>query len=74
MIRAILHSADDLINSNGAFWILALDGVLLIPLIFAVFFYPVGVLLGVGIVAVLTIAALVVLRAVHTRRHRRGTA
>ena len=72
MIRAILHSADDLFNSNGAFWILALDGLLLIPLIFAVFFYPVGVLLGIGIVAALSLAALLVARAVQTNRHRHG--
>lgn len=73
MIHALLHSADDLFNSDGAFWILALDGILLIPLMFAVFFYPLAVLFGVGIVAILTIAALVGVRAVHTYRHRHGT-
>ena len=70
MIRALLHSADNLINSDGAFWILALDGILLIPLIFAVFFFPLQVLLGVGFAALLTIVALVIVRAVHTHRHR----
>jgi len=69
MIRAVLHSADHLFNSDGAWWILALDGILLIPLMFAVFFYPVAVLASVGAAAVLTVGLLVCLRAVH--RHRR---
>jgi len=72
MIRALLHSCDDLVNTNGACWILALDSILLIPLIFAVFFYPVAVLSGVAVVAVLTVAAIAVVRGVHTYRHRHG--
>jgi membrane protein YdbS with pleckstrin-like domain len=70
MIRALLHSADHLFNSDGAWWILALDSILLIPLIFAVFFYPMAVLLGVAAAAVLTVGLLVCLRAVHSYRHR----
>jgi len=69
MIRAILHSGDHLISSDGAWWILAMDGILLIPLIFAAFFYPMAVLVGVVAVMVLTIAALVVMRAVHGHQH-----
>jgi hypothetical protein len=69
MIRAILHSGDHLINSDGAWWILAMDGILLIPLIFAAFFYPLAVLVAVGAVMVLTIAALVVMRVVHGHQH-----
>ena len=72
MIRALLHSADHLINSDGAWWILALDGILLIPLIFAVFFYPMAVLIGLGAALVLTIAVLAIMRAVHTYQHRHG--
>jgi hypothetical protein len=72
MIRALLHSMDDLVSSDGALWILALDSILLIPLVFAVFFYPMVVLIGVGAAAVLTIAALAVMRAIHTYRHRHG--
>jgi len=72
MIRALLHSADDLFNSDGAWWILALDSILLIPLVFAVFFYPMAVLIGVAAVLVLTIAVLAVMRAVHTYQHRHG--
>lgn len=69
MLHALLHSADDLFNSDGAWWILALDSILLIPLIFAVFFYPVAVLGGVAAAAVLTLALLALMRAVHARRH-----
>lgn len=72
MIRALLHSVGDLINSDGAWWILALDGVLFIPLAFAVFFFPIPVLIGVGAALVLTVAALAVMRAVHTYQHRHG--
>jgi hypothetical protein len=69
MFRALLHSADDLFNSDGAWWILALDGILLIPLIFAVFFYPVMVLGGVAAAAVLTVALLGLMRVIQARRH-----
>ena len=68
MLREILHSADHLFNSEGAWWILALDGILAIPLIFAVFFYPVAVVGGVVILAACTILAMIVVRRVHARR------
>lgn len=69
MIRALLHSADDLIHFDGVWSILALDGLLLIPLVLAVFFYPVPVLIGVGAAVVLTIAALALMHAVHAHQH-----
>jgi hypothetical protein len=69
MIRALLHSADDLFNTDGAWWILALDGILLIPLMFAVFFFPVVVLTSVAAVAVLTVAVIVGIRMIQARRH-----
>jgi uncharacterized membrane protein HdeD (DUF308 family) len=70
MIPELLHSADHLFNSDGAWWILALDGILLIPLIFAVFFYPMAVLGAVAATAVLTVGLLACLRAVHSYRNR----
>lgn len=70
MIRAILHSAADLFNSDGAFWILALDGILLVPLIFAVFFYPVPVLASIGGIVLATLVVMAVRRALHRHRHR----
>jgi hypothetical protein len=69
MIRALLHSADDLFNSDGAWWILALDSILLIPLIFAMFFYPVMVLGGVAAAAVLTLVVLILMRRIQAHRH-----
>ena len=68
MLHALLHSCDDLINANGACWILALDAILFIPLVFALFFYPVAVLTWVVAGAVLTLAAFAVVRVVQARR------
>ena len=68
MFREIIHSADDLISSDGAWWILGLNAILLIPAIFAVFFYPVEVLATAGGLVALTVAALVARRAFIARR------
>ena len=46
MVDALSHYSSEHVNSDGAWWILALDGILLIPLIFAVFFYPMAIVLG----------------------------
>jgi hypothetical protein len=70
MFHALLHSADDLFNSEGAWWILALDSILLIPLVFAVFFYPVAVLGGVVAAAVLTVALLALMRMLQARHNQ----
>lgn len=72
LLHALLHSCDGLYNANGACWILVADAILLVPLLFAVFFYPIAALAGVAAVAVVTIAPLVVMRVVHARRHRSG--
>jgi hypothetical protein len=69
MLHALLHSADDLFNSDGAWWILALDSILLIPLVFAAFFYPVMVLGGIAAAAVLTVALLGLMRIIQGHRH-----
>jgi len=68
MFRAIVHSADHLISADGAWWILALDGILLVPLIFAAFFYPMAILIGVGAAVVLTVAVMALIRAVHSHQ------
>ena len=62
-------SVGQLFNSEGAWWILALDGILLIPLMFAIFFFPVAVLGGAGAVAVLTVMAVARMRAAHVHPH-----
>jgi hypothetical protein len=69
MIRALMRYVDEFCTSAGACWILALNSILLIPLIFAVFFYPVPVLIAMGVALVLTLAAVVFTRAVHAHRH-----
>ena len=48
MFHEIMHSADDLISSDGAWWILGINAILLIPAIFAMFFYPVEGLIAIG--------------------------
>jgi hypothetical protein len=47
----------DLVSYDGGMSLLLMDGLLLVPLIMAAFFYPIQVLIGVGAVLVLTIAA-----------------
>src|SRR5688500_6617323 len=68
MFHQIMHSADDLISSDGAWWILGLNGILLIPAIFAVFFYPVEVLTTVAGLVVLMVVGLFARRMVIRRR------
>ena len=67
--HALLHSCDDLVNADGAGWILVLDAILLIPVLFAAFFYPLAAFAGVVAIAVVTIVPLVVMRVVQARRH-----
>ena len=54
------------VSSEGALWILALNGILLVPLVFAAFFYPGIVLAGVGAFLLLTLGLYEVLRFAHT--------
>ena len=72
MLREILHSADRYIESGGGWYILALDGMLLIPVAFSVFFFPVGLLIGLCVAAALTIGTLLVIRRIHAHHQRRG--
>ncbi len=48
---------NEFISSEGGFSLLLMDGLLLVPLIMAGFFYPVQVLIAVGVIVVLTVAA-----------------
>ena len=70
MFRALLQTVGRFVESGGGWYILALDGILLIPLVFAGFFFPVPFLIGLGIVAALAIGTLLVVRLVHASRHR----
>lgn len=69
MIRALLHSVDQLVDSNGAWSILALDGVLLIPLAFAAFFFPMAAFIGLLTAGVLVAIAAIVMRVAHAHPH-----
>jgi len=70
MLQGLFHFWDEHISKDGAWWILVLDSVLLIPLIFAAFFYPMAVLAIVGGAAALTLGFMALRRLV---RHRKRT-
>jgi hypothetical protein len=58
------------VSTEGALWILMMDGLFLIPVIFAAFFYPWEMLIAFGVVLLLTA---VLIEAVHVARtHRFG--
>jgi hypothetical protein len=56
MLALLRRYWNELVSYDGGLSLLMLDGLLLIPLIFAAFFYPVQVLGAVGIVAVVALA------------------
>ena len=67
--HALLHSCDCFFNADGAGWILVVDAILLVPVLFAMFFAPLAALAGVLAIAVVTIIPLAVMRLMHARRH-----
>ena len=69
MFRALLRFVDQFLTDDGAWWILALDGILLIPLLFAMFFYPLAALLLLAAAAAVTVGVAVLVRAVRTYQH-----
>jgi hypothetical protein len=72
MVDAVTHYAKDHTSSDGAWWILGLDGLLLVPILFAIFFYPLAVLMGVGAVLLMGGTYYVLLRALHGHRSTPG--
>jgi hypothetical protein len=68
MVDALTTYWDEHLSADGAWWILGLDAILLIPAIFAVFFYPLAV--GIGVAAAVALAAVyyVLLRALQKHR------
>jgi hypothetical protein len=71
MLHGLVHFWDEHISKDGAGWILALDSMLFIPLIFAAFFFPVAVLAIVAGVVLLTLGAIGLQRAFHARHPHR---
>jgi len=47
----------EMVSYDGGMSLLLMDGLLLVPLVMAAFFYPMQVLVGVGALLVLTVAA-----------------
>jgi hypothetical protein len=67
MVNLLRRYWGDLVSYDGGMSLLMMDGLLLIPLIFAAFFYPVQVLFLVGALLVLSVA---VYEGVHIWRKR----
>lgn len=67
-VDAIGHYVEEVVSSEGGLSILMMDGLLLIPLAMAAFFYPVAALIGVGVAVALSVAGLFGARA-YRRRH-----
>jgi len=57
MFKFLRGYGNDFISSDGGLALIMMDGLLLIPLIMAAFFYPRQVMIAVFIVAVLTIVS-----------------
>ena len=68
MVDALTHYWDEHLSSDGAWWILGLDAILLIPAIFAVFFFPLAVAIGTGVALVMAGLYYVLLKALQTHR------
>ena len=67
LFGGVLHYFRDRVSEEGALWILMMDGLFLIPLIFALFFYPGPVMLAIGAVLLLS---LMLIEGVHIVRTR----
>ena len=65
MVDALARYARGALRSDGGLWLMLMDGLLLVPLGMAVFFYPVtAVFVGVALAAV-TLGAVMVSRTIH---------
>ena len=67
-VDAIGHYMDEVTNSDGGLWIVMMDGLLLIPLAMAAFFYPMAGLIGLGVLLLLSLVGVFGTREYH-RRH-----
>jgi uncharacterized membrane protein YfcA len=56
MLKLLRRYWDELVSYDGGMSLLMMDGLLLVPLIMAAFFYPVQVAILVGVVLVFTLA------------------
>jgi hypothetical protein len=72
-VDAIGHYKNEVASSDGGLWIVMMDGLLLIPLAMAAFFYPVAALIGIAVVVVFSVAGLFGVRE-YNRRHPHAAA
>ena len=72
MIESVMHYGEEHITRDGSGWILLLDAILLIPLIFAVFFFPIQALVLTATAAVATVGFVWLARALQRHRTRIG--
>ena len=56
---------EEVLSTDGGLWILAMDGLLLIPLFMAAFFYPIIALEVLVAIGVVSIIGMVLVRAYH---------
>jgi hypothetical protein len=72
VLSLLLRYRDEFVSFEGGLWLLAIDALLLIPLVFAAFFYPREALLTAGVLLIVTFAAYEVF-AYRRRRLQRRT-
>jgi hypothetical protein len=70
-VDALGRFRDETLSSDGGLWIVAMDGLLLIPLIMAAFFYPVIALSSIAAVAVISVLGMVLVRMYHRNQMHR---
>ena len=70
-VDALGHYKDEITSTEGGLWIVMMDGLLLIPLAMAAFFYPLAALIGVGAAVVFSLIGLVAAREYHKRHPAR---
>lgn len=72
MTDAVAHYFREHVSPDRDNSLLLLDSILLIPLIFAVFFYPVEILLSLAVVAVVAVGFIALARTLHRHRESVG--
>jgi hypothetical protein len=67
-MEALGHYKDEVTSTDGGLWIVMMDGLLLIPLAMAAFFYPMAALIGAGAAVVFSVLGLLGARE-YQKRH-----
>jgi hypothetical protein len=67
-VDALRRFTHDTLSSEGGLWIVAMDGLLLIPLMMAAFFYPAIALSTIVVIAAVSVLGMVLVRMYHRGR------